>query len=138
MTFVEVYHKSVEDVMMLKASGCRVIEAGIRRSTDGDLSTLVEVMTYKGGRRGSTEDRLPQMVEVLFPKMRELEYATSRLQREQEDLSKKLLQLFIAAQCDVSKFLKDVENEQVRRRVLRERNQPIQSEDQDGRSCSIA
>ena len=70
-TFLDNADKTAQDIMLMKAQGTMVVQAGLRTMSDDNLKTLNEIMDNSGrdGRRGSSEERVLKAVSVMFPMM---------------------------------------------------------------------
>ena len=149
--FIDIYKKLVEDVKLLKVSGIQVIEAGVRRATDEDLSHLKDIFDFKS-HRGTTEERLPQVVDILFPRLNEMIGASQKILKEHEVLMKEMVMIYVdeyhmfrsgQAMFANESFVKSIEREQIRREESRARvvpnNQSEAVAQQDANAgCSIS
>ena len=136
---IQIYRSSVDDVKMMKANGSRVIATGLRHLTDSDLDLAKDIMSFSGigRRRGTTEDKLPQLLELLFPKMTEMSFIVKKLTKDKELMCSELLSIYAeeyfsfengCATFNNELFNQDWQKEKNRRETLRSVNVAVPEE----------
>ena len=144
--FVGDFNNSVNGVKLMRSNGVRVVETGLRQVPDEDLTQIRSIMSY-GSRNGSTESRLPKLIEILFPVVKKIEHASTTLCRLQETTTSEMVAIYCEEYHDYrdgrinfanENFLKAVDGEIVRRDTLRRANAPIQDADDQARQCIIS
>jgi ubiquitin len=148
MAFIGQMTDLIRDIVVLKANGTDVVRAGLRHSSDEDLDVMVSIMAMNiRGRRGSSEERILKVINVMFPTMTLLEHAKSFLAHTQRNAAAEMIRIYAneyniytngVAVFDNKLFISDVEREKSRRATLREANVPAAPEADAAGGCVIA
>ncbi|CAJ1386813.1 unnamed protein product, partial [Effrenium voratum] len=142
--FISSFKRSIDDIKMLRTQGVNVIESGLRQISESDLSDIKQIMSYSK-RNGTTEQRLPKLIEILFPHIIKLTSASKALTRLQEETVVDLIGIYVEqfhsftdgqVQFQNEPFLQSVEKEIIRRSLLN--NQVNASSEQEQARCLIS
>jgi hypothetical protein len=121
--------KSLTDLKVLKASGAKLVVAGLRTASNSSLQTLQDIMACKGGRSATVEQKLLKSVPMLFPTLKKLDNYAAAISVKQQIFTEDLLEIFAEEYMlykngegllDTSAFGDDVKDEIKRRKNLRD------------------
>ena len=84
--FLDTYMKMIEDAKLLKASGQRIFQVGIRSLSVDELKLVREMLNKKDGRKCSSEETLMKIAGVVYPPLKLLEIATKKVAKLREEM----------------------------------------------------
>jgi hypothetical protein len=126
--FLSGCHQNVEALRVAHAGGTNVIEAGLRGLSSEKLKAVREVLSFKEGRKGSSEERLSKVVGIIFTPMIKMMAAKTTLGKSMSQMTETLMHLYIdvyacvsdgSAKYDHTKFLEAVKDEELRKKHVK-------------------
>jgi len=94
--YIESCKKKVDRILLLKASGKKIVETGLKDLSKEQLETLRDIMKIKPGeRRGSSEERVMRCIDVIFPFVSMMEASKTAIDAAIQQILKDLVSVYV-------------------------------------------